>query len=274
MKCSNCGKQIPFGGRVCPYCHAKKSGDKLSTLLATIIVLGIVGWAIHSCSGPGAPPASDSAPSPKLPPISTSPSSSVPNPKSSGDVHEDQAFEYSKGIVWEFLDALANGDGRTGRSPDAVMSWEKSRVSSTPDGNAFYVVGKGEKDGVSVAWETCVCLDAGKWKTIALSINGNNVFFDKELQARFVKTEVNKAKGLLAETERKRKEAAETAKWRTWTSADGVHTIDAKFVKLAGGMVSLEKRDGTAIEVPKEKLSEDDIDWITHRRWLNRPKAE
>jgi len=89
-----------------------------------------------------------------------------------------------------------------------------------------------------------------------------------------VKREVNKAKVLLAETEKKQNEAAETAKWRTWTSAYGVHTIDAKFVKLAGGMVSLEKRDGTIIEVPKEKLSEDDIDWITHRRWLDRPKTE
>ncbi len=68
--------------------------------------------------------------------------------------------------------------------------------------------------------------------------------------------------------------AIEKAKWHTWTAADGVHTIDAQFVKMVGGMVSLKKRDGRIIEVSKEKLSEDDIDWIAHRRWLDQPKNE
>ncbi len=42
MKCSNCGKRIPFSGRVCPFCHAQKSGDKLRTVIAAIIALVIV----------------------------------------------------------------------------------------------------------------------------------------------------------------------------------------------------------------------------------------
>jgi hypothetical protein len=32
MQCSNCGKDIPFTGKVCPYCHADKSEDKSLSL--------------------------------------------------------------------------------------------------------------------------------------------------------------------------------------------------------------------------------------------------
>lgn len=41
MKCSNCGKEIPFSGRVCPYCRADKSGDQV--LHAMAIGGGIIG---------------------------------------------------------------------------------------------------------------------------------------------------------------------------------------------------------------------------------------
>jgi len=32
MDCSNCGKDIPFSGKVCPYCHADKGEDKFATV--------------------------------------------------------------------------------------------------------------------------------------------------------------------------------------------------------------------------------------------------
>lgn len=34
MRCSNCGKQVPFMGRVCPFCHSDKASDKASTIVA------------------------------------------------------------------------------------------------------------------------------------------------------------------------------------------------------------------------------------------------
>lgn len=43
MRCSNCGKEIPFAGNVCPYCHIDKSGDQRTHLLALV---GGVGGAI------------------------------------------------------------------------------------------------------------------------------------------------------------------------------------------------------------------------------------
>ena len=45
MRCHNCGKNVPYMGRECPYCHADKTGDKLGTALA------IIGSIIGLCVG-------------------------------------------------------------------------------------------------------------------------------------------------------------------------------------------------------------------------------
>ena len=34
MRCSNCGKDIPYIGKICPFCHADKGQDKASTSVA------------------------------------------------------------------------------------------------------------------------------------------------------------------------------------------------------------------------------------------------
>jgi hypothetical protein len=49
MRCSNCGKDIPFTGKVCPWCHTDKSGDqqKYAFGIAFGIVGGVSGWLIH-----------------------------------------------------------------------------------------------------------------------------------------------------------------------------------------------------------------------------------
>lgn len=36
MFCSTCGKDIPFAGTICPYCHRDKSNDQAATVLAFI----------------------------------------------------------------------------------------------------------------------------------------------------------------------------------------------------------------------------------------------
>ena len=62
--------------------------------------------------------------------------------------------------------------------------------------------------------------------------------------------------------------AIEKAKWRTWTSADGQHTIEAKFVTAIGDTAQLEKKDGTILKIKCEKLSDEDWKWITNKGWL------
>jgi hypothetical protein len=56
-----------------------------------------------------------------------------------------------------------------------------------------------------------------------------------------------------------------STKWRTWTA--GTYTCHAKFVKAIGSKVTLEKEDGSQIEIPMDKLSEDDQDFIRLRQW-------
>lgn len=41
MRCSGCGKEIPFNGQVCPYCQRDKSKDQQYTVLAAILGLGL-----------------------------------------------------------------------------------------------------------------------------------------------------------------------------------------------------------------------------------------
>jgi len=38
MQCSNCGKEIPITGKVCPYCHADKSADRRQTVFNAIVL--------------------------------------------------------------------------------------------------------------------------------------------------------------------------------------------------------------------------------------------
>jgi hypothetical protein len=60
--------------------------------------------------------------------------------------------------------------------------------------------------------------------------------------------------------------APEDDGWRTWTSADGKYTVEAKFRGAAAGTVRLEKRDGKIIELKREKLSENDQKWLDAKR--------
>lgn len=48
MQCSGCGKSIPFGGSVCPYCHRDKSQDQRYTVAAIVIggAGAYIGWRV------------------------------------------------------------------------------------------------------------------------------------------------------------------------------------------------------------------------------------
>jgi hypothetical protein len=59
MRCSGCGKDIPFGGQVCPYCQRDKSSDQAATVAIGIglviggflgnLVAGFTGMMVGGC---------------------------------------------------------------------------------------------------------------------------------------------------------------------------------------------------------------------------------
>ena len=53
MLCSNCGKDIPFTGKVCPWCKADKSSDQSMQVMgiAGSIIAGFIGWTVTSHIG-------------------------------------------------------------------------------------------------------------------------------------------------------------------------------------------------------------------------------
>ena len=46
--------------------------------------------------------------------------------------------------------------------------------------------------------------------------------------------------------------------WRTWRDTTGNYSVEAKLVDFPGDKVVLEKKDGTTVEVPLERLSDKD----------------
>lgn len=73
-----------------------------------------------------------------------------------------------------------------------------------------------------------------------------------------------------ASEETDRAESADTieaAKWRTWTTADGRHKVDAKFVKFLDGKVTLEKVDGTTVDVRLDILCSADQNFVKESKW-------
>lgn len=88
--------------------------------------------------------------------------------------------------------------------------------------------------------------------------------------------DVRKLQELAAERARKRQQAEEDAKYRTWTSTDG-RTLQAKLIGFANGKATLEKRDGTQFELSPTKLSKDDQQFIreemARRRKVDQPPA-
>lgn len=50
MYCSNCGKDIPFAGNVCPYCGADKSKDQQAYAALVMGGIGgaIIGWIVSA----------------------------------------------------------------------------------------------------------------------------------------------------------------------------------------------------------------------------------
>ena len=99
-------------------------------------------------------------------------------------------------------------------------------------------------------------------------------------------SEANKAAELEAErAEAARLAAIEDAKYRKWSSANGKNSVEAKFVSVGQGKVTLQRRDGTKLTVSLKLLSEADQKFVNdehrattkaHRRTRekSRPKRE
>jgi hypothetical protein len=57
---------------------------------------------------------------------------------------------------------------------------------------------------------------------------------------------------------------------RTWKSANGTFTVEAEFVRLKNGVVTLRKADDSKIDVEQGRLSAEDKAWIESYRPANK----
>ncbi|HUT91490.1 MAG TPA: SHD1 domain-containing protein [Thermoguttaceae bacterium] len=77
---------------------------------------------------------------------------------------------------------------------------------------------------------------------------------------------IRTAKEVQMQVEQQPPGAGET-EWRTWTTADGRFKTEAKFVKFAMGTLTLEKKDGSTIEVKLDILCSEDQEFVRQRKW-------
>lgn len=66
-----------------------------------------------------------------------------------------------------------------------------------------------------------------------------------------------------AAIEAEQADALTESQFREWRSAEGDFSVTARLDQYVAGVVTLEREDGGSVEVPEEKLSEDDRQYIT-----------
>jgi hypothetical protein len=91
---------------------------------------------------------------------------------------------------------------------------------------------------------------------------------DRAVEQQLANREERKEIELKQQIQQAARDAAEAAKWRTWTSNDGKFKLEAKLVSMANSVLKLQKRDGYMISVPLSKLSDED------KAFMNTPRPE
>lgn len=66
-----------------------------------------------------------------------------------------------------------------------------------------------------------------------------------------------------------RQNKIDDAKRRTWTLSDGGQPVEAKFVRLANGVVTLQDADGKDFDIRWDRLSVEDQSFVRQRKWLS-----
>ncbi len=84
-------------------------------------------------------------------------------------------------------------------------------------------------------------------------------------------TPIPKKTTLTPSTEPVPEPKATHAEFRVWTNSTGKFKTEAKFSGIAFGKATLTKRDGSSVQVPLDKLSEEDQKWIEEWKISKRP---
>ncbi len=165
-------------------------------------------------------------------------------------------------------------------------------VRYSPEGDTFWVSSKVKAKNdfgaeLTYRWETILMLNNHTWELASCTIDGEVVYTSSVLLDKILAREQNRGgagptiddkqaeadrkaaaerRAAAEKAEKERKQAEEAAKWRTWTDSSGEHKTEAKFGGVIAGKVKLIKRDGSTLQIPLEKLSDEDQDWINNRR--------
>jgi len=156
-------------------------------------------------------------------------------------------------------------------------SWDAPEVKWNPAGDTFFVSSKVKAKNdfggeLTYRWATILTLKANTWDLVSCVIDDKEVYTSdallnelKSQRQSAGREEKEAAKRAEAEARKERQAAIEEAKWRTWTDASGKHKTEAKYSGTLNGEVMLLKRNGSKIQLPLDRLSDEDREWIANR---------
>jgi len=212
----------------------------------------VLAACIFACGGGGGP--TPSAPS------ATQPVS---------DAEELRSGSRAAGV--QFAKTVLEGRLRSPSSAEYPWDFVQSRVVCDTD-EYFGCVVTGVVDAqnafgavVREPWEVVAVLDRSRdqWAPIFVSLSGDPVFGSQRAVDELLAMDGGEPTGLAAPPPEEVEDPEPPAPdFRTWTDTSGEFTVEAEFVRLSMGTVTLRKADGSEISLSMEKLSEDDQAWV------------
>ena len=149
-----------------------------------------------------------------------------------------------------------------------IVGWMNLPGRAAPQKSPFKVGDKVEIEwaGETVQGEVANIQPVSGWVQVRCKINGLDMSpvlpperlapIKKKAPAAAVKNKQAKSAKEDSENEDSEKTAPSSAgATRTWTDVSGKHAIEAEFVELKGGKVTLKKEDGSTVTLPLKELS-------------------
>jgi hypothetical protein len=111
--------------------------------------------------------------------------------------------------------------------------------------------------GNRVDYSAAFAKERGKWKTMLLALGDGVVEGDMHLANR----QLERARRMRTRAVAQAPDA-QPVELRTWKSATGEFTTEAAFVSRTADQVKLRRADGNEINVPLDRLSDEDRQWL------------
>ncbi|MFH1266500.1 MAG: SHD1 domain-containing protein [Planctomycetota bacterium] len=187
---------------------------------------------------------------------------------------ESEAYTFARDYVKQFLSF----------PHDAKFPWLDYNVNGNPETGVYWVSSTVKAKNalgaeLTYEWKAQLNLEGREWSLAFCQVGDDVVYLDEQTQEAMAKlaealANPRKEEGPISQPSKpppktaKRRALPERKEFefKVWTDSTGEHQIEARLLQYVAGTATLEKRDGSKVEVPVERLSNEDRDWIDKQK--------